>query len=125
MSSLTMPEPNAAVLGRRAEIAAALREIVPGEGVIDRPDGMRPFESRELSQGISRPPDQSSGHANGLPAYRGSGGPFPTARDGANGFETDSGPGDPGYLGGRWKEDFDGDGEFHYFLCPLPGPGRE
>ena len=35
------------------------------------------------------------------------------------------GPGDPGYVGGRWKEDFDGDNTFHYFLCPLLGPGRD
>lgn len=43
---------------------------------------------------------------------------------GANGLETEFGPGDPGYLGGRWKQDFDGDGVFEYFLCPLIGPGR-
>jgi len=49
MSGLAMPEPNAAVVGRRAEIAAALRKIVPGEGVIDHPDGMRPFESDGLT----------------------------------------------------------------------------
>jgi len=49
MSGLAMPEPNAAVLGRRAEIATALRGIVPGEGVIDHPDGMRPFESDGLT----------------------------------------------------------------------------
>ncbi len=49
MSGLTMPEPNAAILGRRAEIAAALRAIVPGEGVIDHPDAMRPFESDGLT----------------------------------------------------------------------------
>jgi glycolate oxidase len=49
MSGFSMPEPNAAVLGRRAEIAAALRKIVPGEGVIDHPDGMRPFESDGLT----------------------------------------------------------------------------
>ncbi len=49
MSGLAMPAPNAAVLGRRAEIAAALRNIVPGEGVIDHPDGMRPFESDGLT----------------------------------------------------------------------------
>ena len=49
MSGLAMPAPNAAVLGRRAEIAAALRQIVPGEGVIDHPDGMRPFESDGLT----------------------------------------------------------------------------
>lgn len=42
----------------------------------------------------------------------------PTTQPGATG-ETDYGPGQPGYLGGRWKM---GD---HYFLCPLLGPGRE
>jgi hypothetical protein len=39
-------------------------------------------------------------------------------------LQTEFGPGDPGYRGGRWMEDFDGDGEFHYFSCPLLGPGR-
>ena len=42
---------------------------------------------------------------------------------------TEFGPGDPGYLGGRWWEDTNGNGlqdaEDHYFLCPLLGPGRE
>ena len=42
---------------------------------------------------------------------------------------TEFGPGDPGYLGGRWWEDTDGnnimDATDHYFLCPLLGPGRE
>jgi hypothetical protein len=53
-------------------------------------------------------------------------GPFQLLEMGTGGrLETDHGPGDPGYVGGRWKEDFDGDGEFHYFLCPLLGPGRE
>jgi hypothetical protein len=41
---------------------------------------------------------------------------------------TEFGPGDPGYLGGRWWEDTNGNGEMdasdHYFLCPLLGPGR-
>ena len=41
---------------------------------------------------------------------------------------TEFGPGDPGYLGGRWWEDTNGDGimdaDDHYFLCPLLGPGR-
>src|SRR5688500_6566723 len=41
---------------------------------------------------------------------------------------TEFGPGDPGYLGGRWWEDLDGDGVQdpgdHYFLCPLLPPGR-
>lgn len=43
--------------------------------------------------------------------------------------ETMWGPGDPGYLGGRWWDDTDGDGVMeasdHFFLCPLLGPGRE
>jgi hypothetical protein len=45
----------------------------------------------------------------------------------ANG-QTQYGPGDPGYLGGRWWEDTNGNGiqdaTDHYFLCPLLGPGR-
>jgi hypothetical protein len=42
---------------------------------------------------------------------------------------TEFGPGDPGYLGGRWWEDTNGNGVMdetdHYFLRPLLGPGRE
>lgn len=46
------------------------------------------------------------------------------------GLQTDFGPGDPGYLGGRWWMDTtapfgemnEGD---HFFMCPLQGPGRE
>jgi hypothetical protein len=46
--------------------------------------------------------------------------------------QTEFGPGDPGYLGGRWWVD-DGDnvmeppedGEDSYILCPLLPPGRE
>ena len=34
------------------------------------------------------------------------------------------GPGDKGYVGGRWKVP-DGEGGYNYFLCPLLGPGRE
>jgi hypothetical protein len=52
-------------------------------------------------------------------------GPFQLLEMGPNGLETEYGPGDRGYVGGRWMEDFDGDGEFHYFSCPLLGPGRE
>ena len=52
-------------------------------------------------------------------------GPFQQLFMTAHGLETEFGPGDVGYLGGRWKEDFDGDGEFNYFLCPLLGPGRD
>jgi hypothetical protein len=43
--------------------------------------------------------------------------------------QTPFGPGDPGYLGGRWWEDLNGNGiqdeGDHFFLCPLLGPGRE
>jgi hypothetical protein len=51
-------------------------------------------------------------------------GPFQLLEMGPKGLQTEFGKGDRGYLGGRWKEDFDGDGQFHYFLCPLIGKGR-
>ena len=38
--------------------------------------------------------------------------------------QTEFGPGDPGYLGGRWKVP-NGTGGYDYFLCPLLGPGRD
>ena len=44
-----MPQPDAQVLARRAQIVAALRKIVDGEGVIDHPDGLRPYESDGLT----------------------------------------------------------------------------
>ena len=48
---------------------------------------------------------------------------------GANGLETEYGPGQPGHLGGRWWIDVNGDEEMNegdwFFLCPLLGPGRE
>ena len=47
--SLKMPEPDHAVLARRAEIVAALRAIVPGEGVIDDADALRVYESDGLT----------------------------------------------------------------------------
>jgi hypothetical protein len=41
---------------------------------------------------------------------------------------TEFGPGDAGYLGGRWWVDTNNNGIMdatdHYFLCPLLGPGR-
>jgi glycolate oxidase len=43
--SLKMPEPDRATLARRGEIVAALRAIVPGEGVIDSADELRAYES--------------------------------------------------------------------------------
>ena len=47
--SLAMPLFDAAVLARRAEIVAALKRIVPGEGVIEAEREMRPFESDGLT----------------------------------------------------------------------------
>jgi glycolate oxidase len=46
---LTMPIPDAEAIGRRAEIAAALRQIVPGEGVIETPAEMRAYETDGLT----------------------------------------------------------------------------
>jgi glycolate oxidase len=47
--SVTMPEPDAAVLARRERIVAALSAIVPGEGVIASEQSMRPYESDGLT----------------------------------------------------------------------------
>jgi hypothetical protein len=48
--------------------------------------------------------------------------------DGPTGLQTEFGPGDPGYIGGRWWVDANGNGEMDlgdaFFLCPLLGPGR-
>lgn len=45
------------------------------------------------------------------------------------GPSTEYGPGDQGYVGGRWWVDTNNDGEMDdmdvYFSCPLLGPGRE
>jgi glycolate oxidase len=46
---LTMPIPDQEVIGRRAAIAAALRAIVPGEGVVEAPIEMRAFETDGLT----------------------------------------------------------------------------
>ncbi len=46
---LTMPIPDAEVIGRRAAIAEALRRIVPGEGVVEAPIEMRAFETDGLT----------------------------------------------------------------------------
>jgi hypothetical protein len=44
------------------------------------------------------------------------------------GLQTEFGPGDQGYVGGRWWVDVNGNGEMDgddaYFSCPLLGPGR-
>src|SRR5512135_822812 len=47
--SMRMPEPDQTVLGRRERVVAALRTIVPGEGVIASEREMRPFESDGLT----------------------------------------------------------------------------
>jgi hypothetical protein len=51
-------------------------------------------------------------------------GPFQLLESG----RTEFGPGDPGYLGGRWWEDLNHNGVQdsgdHFFLCPLLPPGR-
>jgi len=46
---LKMPDIDKDVMGRRAEIAAALREIVPGEGVITEEAGRRAYETDGLT----------------------------------------------------------------------------
>ncbi|MGE0736546.1 MAG: FAD-linked oxidase C-terminal domain-containing protein [Alphaproteobacteria bacterium] len=46
---MKMPAPDAATLDRRQEIVAALRAIVPGEGVIDAEDERRAYECDGLS----------------------------------------------------------------------------
>ncbi len=47
--TVAMPLADETVLGRRADIVAALQRIVPGEGVIASEDAMRPFESDGLT----------------------------------------------------------------------------
>lgn len=48
--------------------------------------------------------------------------------NGPSGLQTEFGPGDPGYLGGRWWVDVNGNNEMDagdmYFMCPLLAPGR-
>ncbi len=46
---MLMPEPDQRVITRKREIAAALREIVPGEGVIVDEDELRAYESDGLT----------------------------------------------------------------------------
>ncbi|WP_413207665.1 FAD-linked oxidase C-terminal domain-containing protein [Rhodospirillum sp. A1_3_36] len=46
---MRMPEPDAAVMGRRESIVADLRRIVPGEGVISSIDEMRAYDCDGLS----------------------------------------------------------------------------
>ena len=46
--AIMMPEADQTVLARRPQIVAALRAIVPGEGVIDSAAEMLPYESDGL-----------------------------------------------------------------------------
>jgi glycolate oxidase len=46
---MRMPEPDASIIARRAEIADALRSIVPGEGVIVAETELRAYESDGLT----------------------------------------------------------------------------
>ena len=46
---MLMPEPDAEILARRDAIVAALRAIVPGEGVIASERAMKPYESDGLT----------------------------------------------------------------------------
>ncbi len=46
---MRMPEPDAAILARRDEIAGRLSEIVPGEGVITAEESLRAYECDGLS----------------------------------------------------------------------------
>src|ERR1041385_2971233 len=46
---MDMPAPDAATIARRTEIAAALRRIVPGEGVIASEPERRAYESDGLT----------------------------------------------------------------------------
>ncbi len=46
--------------------------------------------------------------------------------DGPTGLQTEFGPGDPGYAGGRWWLDLNGNSQMdegETFMCPLLGPG--
>ncbi|MEX0957411.1 MAG: FAD-linked oxidase C-terminal domain-containing protein [Rhizobiaceae bacterium] len=49
MSGIAMPKANAATLGRRDEIVVDMRQIVPGEGVVETEREMRAFETDGLT----------------------------------------------------------------------------
>jgi glycolate oxidase len=46
---MKMPKPDAGVIARRKQIVGALRDIVPGEGVIDEVDELRAYECDGLT----------------------------------------------------------------------------
>ena len=47
---MKMPEPDASIIARKDEIAAALRAIVPGEGVIVDRDGIARLRKRRADR---------------------------------------------------------------------------
>jgi len=53
--SVKMPAPDPRTLARRGQIAAAMRAIVPGEGVIDHLEELAPYESDALTAYAQRP----------------------------------------------------------------------
>ncbi len=53
--AVKMPAPDPRTLARRAQIAAAMRDIVPGEGVIDQLDELAAYESDALTAYAQRP----------------------------------------------------------------------
>ena len=53
--TVTMPPPDARTLASRAQIAGAMREIVPGEGVIDHLEELAPYESDGLTAYAQKP----------------------------------------------------------------------
>jgi len=102
----------AAFLIVASSVVVATARVGRGGGPLDRPVVF------VTSQGLYY---DSIVTADPLPAV----GPFQLLEMEPMGLQTQYGPGDRLYYGGRWMEDIDGDGEFHYFLCPLLGPGRE
>ena len=91
--SLRMPEPDAAILGRRERIVAALRTIVPGEGVIAAEREIaslrkrRPYRLPAAAHGGRIAGDHGTGRRNpALLPWRGDQGRPPRGRDVAVGW---------------------------------------
>ena len=49
MTGLVMPKADEKTMARRAEIVAAMRAVVPGEGVVETVNEMRAFETDALT----------------------------------------------------------------------------
>src|ERR1700743_2500493 len=52
---MLMPEPDQAILAKRAAVIDGLKRIVPGEGVITAQDALRAYESDALTAYRQRP----------------------------------------------------------------------